>query len=403
MGIDEVTALVERGYAKIYGEGKGLFSHCSDSITCNPDGVMQLIRRLMEKDLPQIGYRPGATLCTLVVELASQYGDGEPSGLFVALMLCRLYSTLGGQTSTRDMPFLARRCAEHSLEVIKRWVSDGYEVLGTSNSWCPLRKKGVFQAVKLLFTRSGLLSEAHSIALAQIISQAALEERRIFFTLCNVHKLGAQQNLSPYAMNRDSGFGVEKGIFLSLQLPIEAQLLLATGRCSGSVLLFSCSLDIGGTRLQTFTNLLKSIQPDFVVSQRLLGPDLKEKLFDMGIVPLERLSLQFCGALQMVTGATPFHTEHEFRMWASSFIVQSKVTDNKLGAIQRVVLCSDQCMWVYGKDIVITVVLPGDDPVSQCTLMEVCERAARYASNSFVSSPEFKPSSVGVGEAFLAE
>ncbi|KAG8342967.1 hypothetical protein TRVL_06200 [Trypanosoma vivax] len=248
----------------------------------------------------------------------------------------------------------------------------------------------------LLFSVNFIVSFSHFLILSSV------RGRKIFFTSFNSHARSVDRCLLSSVPGAEEFSVIDNGVLLPVALCLEARMLLYSSKLwCGDIVLFSCSLELKEEELQSFIVLLKDRNIRFVASQRLLCDDLKESLFDLNIIPLERLSLEQSGVVESVTGAISFHSTNEFILWARTCATSPSNSDF-IGTVTKILVENSNNIWMFGKHNVATVIVPVTDPCTTKKVIDTCERAVYFVARS-TKHHVFQPLLFGVCVVFLAE
>ncbi|RNF02497.1 hypothetical protein TraAM80_06394 [Trypanosoma rangeli] len=258
------------------------------------------------------------------------------------------------------------------------------------------------QLVESILKTTQTLDERCCSDFAQLFVVMALQGKKLFFVPSIGHSdlvygVSAYSGEFPYAR-----LVFDHAILLPASLSLEAQLLLLDSHDRrGSIILFSCSLLIEDSELESFVDLLRSLHISFLASQRILCQTLKETLFEMDIVPLERLSLTHSSVVQAVTGAIPFHSLCEFVVWMKS--AETGNVSMHVGEVEKVVTLNDGRIWIYGNGNIATVVVPIRNPFAVNAIIRDCEHASHVACAILRGFAGQDLDSTGVYGTFFAE
>ncbi|KEG10406.1 hypothetical protein DQ04_03751090 [Trypanosoma grayi] len=405
MEVNDLLSLVEQCYEKLYRKKRTLFVYDSSNFCSSPSKALDAIRSYgMKSDVQTTeGFR-SATCGILFGEVVTKSPFSESSVLLIALLSCRLFAYLRLFCNGGKLYFLDNRAVAHSLAVLKQWVADILAVPKVLRMGDRCVQVSIVRVVESVLSTNGLLTEECSAGLARILVMAALQNKRLYFFPNDIHREELFHCFTSSRGRLSDPSVLESVVLLPSSLALEAQLLLLdTNGQGGSILLFSCSLQMEGNALNTFVNLLRCLDVGFVASQRVLSCALKEALFDIGVVPLERLSLKYSAVVQVATGATPFHSLQEFLAWMQHTGSADPDSDAHIGKVQKIVVSDNDLVWLHGKEDVATVLVPVEDPVVHDVITKRCEQALQLARVALRGSSIQNPESLGACEVFFAE
>ncbi|CBH09564.1 hypothetical protein, conserved [Trypanosoma brucei gambiense DAL972] len=402
MNLKELLTFLNICFFEVYGRRRRFLFVDSSGISVKAAWFSYVVKYSMMQSGDSCNQLFGALLLSRASGLNEVYFYEESSRLLVGFLVCRLFGAVDGVVGGVSCCYRKRMYLHQAVKLLKEWANEAYFGFFWSERCKSTFSHCCLHGVESILLSCGVLAKGDCAFLAQLISNVVIQKKNIYFLTSDAHMLEVSQCLLSSVETQLSEAYVEDGVFISVNLPIESRMLLEGDCREGGILLFSCSLEMRGAVLEDFLTLVGSIGVSFLGSQRLMCCELKELLFDMGIVSLERLSLCVCDAIQHATGATPFHTEHEFCAWAE-YAGSAKRGFFKVGMVRRATLSREGGLWIYGKNSVATIVIPVGDPITKLALLEVCEKAAQYAYEVYSGSMYTNGGVVGICCLFLAE
>ncbi|ORC87135.1 uncharacterized protein TM35_000231060 [Trypanosoma theileri] len=405
MESSKLLYLVEKCYRSICVQGRPLFLDESGDLCISSSEIISAIRDSATGTARETPEGSSVSIsCILLCSPVTPSRVKEASNFLVVLLSCRLFSTLRNLCNELKPSLITRRIMVHALSCVKHWINEAFVFLNVS----PLRELAhelsILQVMESILSENNLLIKKCCSSLARYLVTATLQQKKLFFLAIDPHGEKIDSCFGLYRKYLDEPLIVDNAVLICISLSIEAKLLLFnSNNHGGNLLLFSCSLKIRGKELETFLSLLQTLNIVFVASQRLLDTEVKESLFDLGIVPLERLSLNYTHMVELVTGATPFHSFSEFLLSMNSGDMGIRNTRILLGFVQKVSVLDDERIWLYGKKDVATVLIPVYDPVAHSSVVKICEKALHIAHNALSGVIEEKLELLGVSEVFFAQ
>ncbi|ESL05421.1 hypothetical protein TRSC58_06932 [Trypanosoma rangeli SC58] len=404
MDCEELILLIEQCYERSCRKRRMLCWNFSGLLCTNSAEVIDLIRSsLLSMELPMARGMRVASFSLLVSGTIKGFSVGDPLGILGSLLACRVFSTLRNFLKDEQHSFFLQRNILQAVAEIKQWIMCVTNCGSFYQFKSPLEKRSTVQLVESVLRTTQALDERCCFEiLAQLFVVMALQQKKLFFVPSIGHS-DLIYDVSAYSGEfSDVRLVFDHAILLPVSLSLEAQLLLLdSDDRRGSIILFSCSLLIDDSELELFVDLIRSLHISFLASQRILCPALKETLFEMNIVPLERLSLTHSSVVQAVTGATPFHSLSEFVMWMKS--IETGNVCVHVGEVEKVVTLNDGRIWIYGNGNIATVVVPIRNPFALNAIIRDCEHASHVACAILRGFAGHDLDSTGVYGAFFAE
>ncbi|EAN91651.1 hypothetical protein ECC02_004362 [Trypanosoma cruzi] len=403
MDCDALISLIEQCYERMCRKKRALCWNLSGALCNSPAEVICLIKNLGLSTKSQIkrGLRV-ATVALLVTGTIKGSHLGDSSDILGSLLACRVFLKLRKFSEEERHHFLLQRNILHALAEIKQWIRGFFNCENLLQTKIPLEKRSILQLIELMLKRNRSFSERCCLDLAHLLVKTAVQQKRLLFIPKITH---GDMVYGGHASSEffDNITVFDHAVLLPISLSLEARLLLLDAHArKGKFVLFSCSLLIEDGELEAFVKLLRSLQICFLASQRVIGSGLKKVLFELDVVPLERLSLNHSGDVQLVTGATPFHSLCEFILWTKSVECETENVFDHIGEVSRIVNLNDERIWIYGKGNIATVFVPIPNPFALSAIIRSCEEAFRIA---FIVLRGFSAyqDSFGAYEAFFAE
>ncbi|EKF26597.1 hypothetical protein MOQ_009706 [Trypanosoma cruzi marinkellei] len=398
-----LISLIEQCYERICRKKRALCWNLSGALCNSPADVICLVKNLGLSTELQIkrGIRV-ATFSLLVNETIKDSHLGDSSDLLGSLLACRVFLTLRNFSDEERHHFLLQRNILQALTEVKQWIRGFFSCENLFQMKIPLENGSILQLIELVLKRNRSFSERCCLDLAHLLVQTAIQQKRLLFIPRITHgDMVYGDHASSEFLDNITVF--DHAVLLPISLSLEARLLLLDAHVRrGKLILFSCSLLIEDGELEAFVKTLRSLHICFVASQRVIGSALKKVLFEGDVVPLERLSLNHSGDVQLVTGATPFHSLCEFILWTKSVERETENVCVHFGEVSRIVNLKDGRIWIYGKGNVATVFVPISNPFALNAVIRSCEEAFRIAFSvlrGFFAYQDF----FGANEAFFAK
>ena len=280
--------------------------------------VLQQLRPSLHEDvgLPDTMRRQHNPFFRWIMESAASQGRTmEDCGwdliTFAALLRRSLrYADLLRSEKTRSLT------AEHLL-TIRRWIEDATQPPSPEDKrpWIGVLSSSHYRqlAIDGMKVSWTTLTELDALHVAKIVLTAFYHcvddttktayPGRIRYALAN----------APFDQTR-----LVPGIFLEWQMPLEGQLLLPRSsfwphdengeRQDLKVLLFSCSLEADSVTARLVVGSVRRFGVKLVASQRTIHPLLRERLYKLEVIAVERLSIQHINTFSVACGAAVYAT-----------------------------------------------------------------------------------------------
>ncbi|KAH9588838.1 hypothetical protein LSM04_001014 [Trypanosoma melophagium] len=404
MDSSKLLSLVEKCYRSMCIRGRALFLDESGNLCVSSSEILSAIRdSTMETTRETIQGSSVSTSHILLCNPVKLSRINESSNFLVVLLSCRLFSTLRHLCNELKPSLITRRNVVHALSHVKQWIDEAVLFSNFSLLRELAHEVSILQLVESILNVNNLLVKRCCSILSRYLVTATLQQKKLFFLPIDAYSENIDYCFGIYKRHLNEPLIVDNAVLICISLGIEAQLLLLnSNNYGGNLLLFSCSLNIRGRELKTFLSLLQTLHIVFVGSQRILDTRVKEALFDLGIVPLERLSLHYTHMVELMTGATPFHSFFEFVLSMNSGDKGTQNTKVHLGFVQKISVLDDERIWLYGKKDVATVLIPVCDPVAHSSVVKICEKAVHVARDALGGVIEEKLELLGLCEIFFA-